>query len=1222
MRFIPGGLDIPDTLVAAQEKGATIFVCGAGVSRTVGLPSFRELVEGVYRELGEDWTPHPAEREVLREGGRLAGQYDRVLRILERRLAASDLPRNRGMRTRMRAAVRKALTPPENTDFVNHRALLQLSRDAEARSRLLTTNFDTVFERAWLQRNDTALASHAGPAMPPPNVAGFEGVLHLHGRMADEHPRLQLSETDLVLTSAEFGEAYLRSGWASRYVYDIVRAYTVVLVGYEADDPPMRYLLEVLEADRERYPDLQQVYAFASCEPGDEEMQCALWQAKGVEPILYKVDNGSHASLYQTVHEWQRYADDPTHWRRKRLGDIFRDEPAAIGREVIGECVALLRHGDATKLLADLSPSPAWLPVLAERRVFGPNKAIPGMWIATRINDPEMIANCPVLDVFDEQSRWLITRRIQEVRPALTEVRRKAWQLLVKAKRPRGGTSIEDFWYLSAKVIHAGEAGHDARQLVKRVLQPRLKVTDAFFWRQARANQEHEETLNSLLNIDFESAEAPQPEEILRTWPQTLDAEVALFRVLERGLNEALEEAMDVGFLGRGDPASDDVPSVAPHPQNAYHSRFYPITRVVAGLWDRIADRDSKTAHALAAVWASSPYLLIQRLYLHTLCEVKAATPRQAFAALKQLDDGMFWLSDAQVEIMRLLTGRWQEFSSEERDMLELRIKQGISRELFPADAFENEEEWTSLWDFGVMRRLVRIASSGGSLSADSLTLLGEIRARHPKWTPNPDDRDDFKVWRQSRSGPQGDPTLLANVTESALVAEAMRLQREERYEQGDVWRLVCSADPERALRALALEVQQGRWEAEAWRCLLWTACEKGDLEFQQNLGRHLTTMPNSTITELLPSATAWLQRRRELLASPVPEDELFLRLWDRFAGLVFVSVSDQAKRAGDVTTRALGDPAGVLALVLLQSIAAAKPQIGDKFRPEYSSRLIWAVSAEGEPGLFARIVLSSSLSYLDAVDAEWTSIHMLPHFAMDAPDAPALWHTRSGDSVGSAALFNRLKPAMLHAFERDDLAERDLEGLMGQLLTVAIGRGRQEAHDYNLESNEVKRALSKSSPRVRRNAAWQFWRLMADENGDPQDRGRRWQELIGPLFREVWPLDARLRDEGVSHNLVLMALECDSAFEDAVDAIIDFVVPERQFQLSHSLRLEKHHDDLLRCYPKLFLRVANALIDPAVHPVPSDLSEFLDACIAADEGVVAESAYVRLDGLRRLSAA
>jgi len=452
MRFISGGPDIPDALLASQEKGATILVCGAGVSRTVGLPSFRELVENVYRDLGEDWMLHPAEREVLREGGRLAGQYDRVLRSLERRLAASDLPRNRGMRSRIRSAVRKALSPPEDANLVNHQALLQLSRDAESRSRLLTTNFDTLFERAWLESHDGPLASHAGPAMPPPKGAGFEGVLHLHERMADLHPTLRLSETDLVLTSAEFGDAYLRSGWASRYVYDVVRAYTVVLVGYEADDPPMRYLLEVLEADRERYPDLQQVYAFASCEAGDEELQRALWQAKGVEPILYKVDNGSHESLYQTIREWQRYADDPTSWRRTRLRGIFRHEPAALARETIGECVALLRHGDATQLLADLSPAPAWLPVLAERRVFGRDKAIPGMWIATRINDPEMIVNCPALDVLDDQSRWLIARRIEEARPTLTKVRLKAWQLLLRAKRPREGTSTEDSWYLSAKI--------------------------------------------------------------------------------------------------------------------------------------------------------------------------------------------------------------------------------------------------------------------------------------------------------------------------------------------------------------------------------------------------------------------------------------------------------------------------------------------------------------------------------------------------------------------------------------------------------------------------------------------------------------------------------------------------------------------------------------------------------------------------------------------------
>jgi hypothetical protein len=39
--------DVPIELVSAQEKGQTIFVCGAGVSRGAGLPLFRGLVEGV-----------------------------------------------------------------------------------------------------------------------------------------------------------------------------------------------------------------------------------------------------------------------------------------------------------------------------------------------------------------------------------------------------------------------------------------------------------------------------------------------------------------------------------------------------------------------------------------------------------------------------------------------------------------------------------------------------------------------------------------------------------------------------------------------------------------------------------------------------------------------------------------------------------------------------------------------------------------------------------------------------------------------------------------------------------------------------------------------------------------------------------------------------------------------------------------------------------------------
>src|SRR3982074_1054034 len=133
MRFLPAGPDIPLALISAQEKGQTIFVCGAGVSLGAGLPLFRGLVEGVYLGLGEDWSLHPAQREGMRPNGAMEGQYDRVLRCLERRLAASDAPRNRGMRERIRSAVRHVLTPPDSADLTSHLALLELSRDAEGR---------------------------------------------------------------------------------------------------------------------------------------------------------------------------------------------------------------------------------------------------------------------------------------------------------------------------------------------------------------------------------------------------------------------------------------------------------------------------------------------------------------------------------------------------------------------------------------------------------------------------------------------------------------------------------------------------------------------------------------------------------------------------------------------------------------------------------------------------------------------------------------------------------------------------------------------------------------------------------------------------------------------------------------------------------------------------------------------------------------------------------
>jgi hypothetical protein len=1217
MRFRLDGPNIPDELVALQERGQTIFVCGAGISRPVGLPSFHDLVQKVYDELGEDWSLHIAGREVMRVGGSLAHQYDRALRSLEKRLAASDLPRNRGMRERVRTAVRRALTPPAGANLDNHFALLELSRNEEGSSRIITTNFDTLFERAWYSVHRRPIDSHAHAAMPQPKVSGFAGVLHLRGRLADDLPELRLPETDLVLTSVEFGDAYLRAGWASRYIYDVVRAHTVVLVGYAADDPPMRYLLEVLEADRERYADLHQVFAFASCEPDNEEVDKALWRAKGVEPILYRPNGHDHSPLYDSLREWKVYASDPTAWRLGELRSIFSAPPDSCGADELSRCAALLGHGDAAQLLGDLSPDPDWLPVLQERRIFLRERVHPGIWIGTRLDSPEMIRACIGLARLSEESIWYIERAIENARETLSSVRLKAWQLILKWKRTPHQRDASHEWYGAARHIRRGDTGHDSRQIIRRMLQPRLEVSKAF--RRVEEEAEHEESLRDLLSIGFDSSRHPPANEILNAWPQDLEREIALFRVLERALLETLEEASDVGYLYEWDRANSDVPSIAPHQQNAHRSGFYPIVSALAGLWERISSRDRDKAREVVAAWMSSPYLLVRRLYLFALCSDTTFTPQEAWAAVSTLDDRFMWTGDAQVEVMRLVAGRWSQFTPESRNTFEARVREGIPRTLLPARAIGNGDEWISVKESAAMKRLGRLRGVNPGISAESQTLLDEIAARHPRWVPSEGDRDAFSVWLESHWGPDGEPELLANVMDAALVAEAMRLQSERQFDQGDIWRMFCDSDPERALRGLKLEADAGRWEASAWRDLIWVATDKGDALVQLDLMESLANMAAALLIELVPAAASWVQKRRGLLTGDAPNATRFLELWDKLADVTYVSDAAAPEEEGKLLERALNDPAGVLAATMIDYIAEAKPVADSGFNQAQSERLTRAANAAGLPGVFARVTLGRALPYLEWIDHAWVASTLFPYLNWTQPHAVAMWQARAfNPNTGTARLFNSVKALMLDSFAQSAMTEDALEGLMGQFLSVAFAHRRHEAGEYSISLAEIRRALTVGPPALRANVAWQLWRSMGDAQGEPADKAVRWRQVVGPIFREIWPLDVRFRDENTSRNLVLLTLESGAAFDEVVNTVIDFVIPYQMYFIAHTFRLEPAHAEVIRLYPRSALRLANALIDPDVHPVPNDLHEFLRDCVASDSGISSEAAYVRLFGLRR----
>ncbi|RZM92380.1 hypothetical protein CWO91_40515 [Bradyrhizobium genosp. SA-3] len=301
LRFVEQGADVPDELVRAVTNGDATFLCGAGVSFRVKLPSFKQLTERVYARLGEAPDDEAAEHNAIE-----SEEYDRALRSLEKRTHRPGTP------SRVREAVAQELSPPA-VPFPDHLALVELSRDRDGRPRLLTTNFDTLFERAAHDAGMLNVPSYAGVSMPRAGGDRDHGILHLHGRIADA--TLNLGLTDLILTSADFGEAYLRSGWASRYIEDRMRLGTLVLVGYGAEDAAMRLLLETLDADRDRFRDLHDIYAFELGTP----ISASIWKAKGIKPIEFS----SYDAIYDTLAEFARYAKQPADYRRERLGQIL-----------------------------------------------------------------------------------------------------------------------------------------------------------------------------------------------------------------------------------------------------------------------------------------------------------------------------------------------------------------------------------------------------------------------------------------------------------------------------------------------------------------------------------------------------------------------------------------------------------------------------------------------------------------------------------------------------------------------------------------------------------------------------------------------------------------------------------------------------------------------------------------------------------------------------------
>jgi hypothetical protein len=342
VQFIPHGPDIPDALLQAHEKGRVVFFCGAGISRPAGLPGFGELVEELSKHAGEPL-------DEVESNLKTQGLLDRAIGHFERRVQGGRTTTRRGLPSILTGKLtqRRALT--------THLALLTLSRDRDGGLKLVTTNFDTLFEDAARRYRLPSPTIYSDP----PSRLRWDGVVHLHGRMPAKPSVDELDQ--LVLSDGDFGQAYLTQGWAARFVAGLFRDYTLCFVGYSIDDPVLRYMTAAHALDGAK-----KMFAFAPHESDKAEPTLQAWKDKHVTPILYD-DAAFHRSLHQTLHVWASAYRDGVRGKERLVARYAHRQPkeSRPQNDFVGRMLWALsdRSGLPAKHFANCNPAPSieWL---------------------------------------------------------------------------------------------------------------------------------------------------------------------------------------------------------------------------------------------------------------------------------------------------------------------------------------------------------------------------------------------------------------------------------------------------------------------------------------------------------------------------------------------------------------------------------------------------------------------------------------------------------------------------------------------------------------------------------------------------------------------------------------------------------------------------------------------------------------------------------------------
>jgi hypothetical protein len=1252
MRFLANGPSIPDDLLIARDAGDVIFFCGAGVSRhRAGLPDFFKLGGNVIELLGA------GEKSLARKlfdrtkaldpidgvGGLVA--TDRIFSLLEREFEQRDI----------QAAIARAIKPGDAVDLSAHRMLIDLSRGRDGTVRLVTTNFDLLFEACV-----DGIPCSGPPVLPNPLSATFSGIIHLHGRVNGDYSGP--GDEEFVVSSANFGRAYLSDGWATRFMQSLLARFQVVFVGYAADDPPVQYLLEALNL---RAGNRSRLFAFQAGTNADD---AALWEHRGVRAIPFDNSEGFHP-LWDSLAAWAERARDVDGWYANLLATAAAG-PAAVDPHMRGQMAHVLstREG-ARRVCSAPEPLPAsWLLALDPRQRYdqpGPIDLYDES--AERLDPYERLAldfDIPPKPVEDD-------RDMLSKRPVPSE----AWDAFAPTRFDHDGlgdNGLEEFCGARAGT----GAALSSRLSYLSIWFNRVSHQPVALWWAAGRGPLHPRIVDEI-EASLRQDPARWPDDIRRGWRLLIaswsdrrsDADRTYFMLSDRVVREGWSQSLvrDYAALFRPRLKVDRKFGVRhplvwtdldrPNPILSYDVEYphsyqelvipaehlgYAVTRFrenldlarsleaeisgdnylfidttrgddgappiaydsfgltgpiaqFQGLMNRLVATAPDLARVEIAYWPIKDRYIFARLRIWAASS-SITKPGEAADILLGFPDDVFWGSDHQRDLLFAIRDRWPDLSAEERARFEERLRNTA----YP---------WSDQTRGGKARaeahhrldRLHWLSSRGVAFSFDVTAEMAALRPVAEDWTERfGQEAAEPQIGSVRSIETDANPRVLDDLPVSEILDRAKQAGQADFFDfiEHRPFTGLTEKRPARALAALSYAARRGDVPANFWSAFLYSEKRKTDnVRLVRAISGRLAWLPSADLRSIAYPVAEWLQSLGERVytdLTPVLE-----RLWEPLLAALSLR-NDHRKHKVDSSwaNDALNAPVGKLVDVLFKEPNNKGLGFGAGFPEDWTAKLQQLLELPGDMRRHALVMLGYRINWLFAIAPSWTEQHLLAvaDDDDDDDDGDALWDgILWAARAPSRKLYERLKPGLL-ARAMSTTRRRAEANVLAGFLLMGWG-GDPDAHpSEQLVSNaELRAILVDADDELRLQMLWHLQHWSADVEG-------KWRQRLVPFLHDVWPNHRALRTPEMSARLADLAMESGDLFPQAVAAIVPRLVPVRGGMLRKFRLRSEENDHPARIYPAATLDLLWPVLAEDASLWPYKVTDLLDLLSEASE--------------------